>query len=187
MPIKDIKGQKFGRLIVLQYVGNSKYRNSIWRCKCDCGNYKNVEGRNLCNGATQSCGCRKIESDKTRTMLPFGESVFNYLYDDIKRRSEKKEIECTLSTKQFKDIISRNCHYCGESPKEKNIPKSNGFFLANGIDRVDNSVGYIYDNCVPCCETCNMMKRTHSVEEWLSHMKKVLEYCNDSITEISNF
>jgi hypothetical protein len=30
----------------------------------------------------------------------------------------------------------------------------------NGIDRMDNSIGYILENCVPCCEICNYMKQS---------------------------
>jgi hypothetical protein len=30
----------------------------------------------------------------------------------------------------------------------------------NGIDRVDNEKGYLVENCVPCCFTCNSLKKS---------------------------
>ena len=36
----------------------------------------------------------------------------------------------------------------------------------NGVDRVDNSLGYIKENCVACCKICNNAKSTLSISEW---------------------
>lgn len=172
---KDLKNKKFGKLTAIEYVFSNK-RGAVWKCICECGKEKNISRSFLTSGSTKSCGCWKIYVDKTRTRLPFGEAVFNYLFDDIKRRAKKKNILCTLSAKQFRDIITSNCRYCNALSKERKTPHSNGFFLANGVDRVDNSIGYIFSNCVSCCENCNMMKREHSVEDWIIHMKKILEH-----------
>ena len=49
---KDITGQRFGRLIVTGYAGNS-----MWSCKCDCGEKLDVKGSKLRSGHTKSCGC----------------------------------------------------------------------------------------------------------------------------------
>lgn len=48
----DISGQRFGSLIALEYLGQSK-----WKCKCDCGNIKSIHGHRLRAGITKSCGC----------------------------------------------------------------------------------------------------------------------------------
>jgi hypothetical protein len=57
----DLVEQKFGRLEVLEYVGNDKWQHSLWKCLCSCGNEIIVNGRNLKSGATKSCGCLKRE------------------------------------------------------------------------------------------------------------------------------
>lgn len=59
--IKDISGQKFGRLTVIKYV-YTKSRNAYWLCKCECGNEKIVSGANLRKGETKSCGCLHKDS-----------------------------------------------------------------------------------------------------------------------------
>lgn len=53
--LQDLTGQRFGKLVVTEYAGNSK-----WKCQCDCGNTTIVRQNNLCkksDKATKSCGC----------------------------------------------------------------------------------------------------------------------------------
>ena len=56
--IKDMTGQRFGRLIVLGYTGNTRdNRIASWLCRCDCGQSITVAGESLRRGHTRSCGC----------------------------------------------------------------------------------------------------------------------------------
>lgn len=54
----DLNGQRFGRLLVLDWVGPK------WRCVCDCGAECLVIGYNLAHGETSSCGCLRRETAK---------------------------------------------------------------------------------------------------------------------------
>lgn len=37
----DIRGKRFGRFVVVGYIGTNKNRKSAkWDCRCDCGNYE---------------------------------------------------------------------------------------------------------------------------------------------------
>lgn len=45
-----------------------------------------------------------------------------------------------------------------------------------GIDRVDNSIGYTPDNCVPCCWWCNSVKREHTLDDMYGHLDDMLEH-----------
>lgn len=51
----DLKGQRYGRLIVLEQQTNRK--RTSWLCQCDCGNRVVVSSCHLRSGHTQSCGC----------------------------------------------------------------------------------------------------------------------------------
>ena len=42
--IKDLTGQRFGRLFVLYPTDKRVNRRVVWHCICDCGNYKDVVG-----------------------------------------------------------------------------------------------------------------------------------------------
>jgi hypothetical protein len=60
MPVlKDIAGQRFGRLVVLER--HDLVSEVRWRCQCDCGGQTIARGSQLRSGKTQSCGCRKNE------------------------------------------------------------------------------------------------------------------------------
>lgn len=57
MPVIDITGQRFGRLVVLRRDGTSPDRKALWLCQCDCGNQKTIRGQTLRSGRSLSCGC----------------------------------------------------------------------------------------------------------------------------------
>lgn len=53
----DLIGQRFGKLVVISRVENTKKGNTQWLCKCDCGKEKIALGYDLTHGRTVSCGC----------------------------------------------------------------------------------------------------------------------------------
>lgn len=55
-------GMKFGRLTVIEYTGkNNNSRSKIYKCLCECGNYKDI-ARSKLRAKTKSCGCLKNEN-----------------------------------------------------------------------------------------------------------------------------
>lgn len=63
---KDITGQRFGKLIALEYVGRDKFRKSVWKCQCDCGNVAFANVSQLIRGDITSCGCKKLNGELRR-------------------------------------------------------------------------------------------------------------------------
>lgn len=58
--LKDLTGQRFGRLTVLKRVpdpGNGSTPRVFWECQCDCGKTVSVRAGALVSGNTTSCGC----------------------------------------------------------------------------------------------------------------------------------
>lgn len=60
-PLKDVTGQKFGRLTALRHIPNRG-----WECVCSCGAMTVVEASNLRLGYSRSCGCLRVENNKAR-------------------------------------------------------------------------------------------------------------------------
>ena len=59
---KDLTGEKYNRLLVLQRFGtNGIGRGVLWECLCDCGNKTIVRSGDLTKGHTKSCGCLRRE------------------------------------------------------------------------------------------------------------------------------
>lgn len=70
-------------------------------------------------------------------------------YNDYMRNAKKrKDKEFRLSFDEFTKLVNSACHYCGHKVDNE----------VNGIDRVDNDLGYIASNCVSCCKKCNRIK-----------------------------
>lgn len=62
--VKDITGQRFGRLVALECVGRNKHGRALWKCNCDCGGQTICDSNSLKNGRTTSCGCKHSENGK---------------------------------------------------------------------------------------------------------------------------
>lgn len=54
-PRRELSGQRFGLLAVLEHDHTSGH--AYWRCACDCGNEAVVAATRLVSGSVQSCGC----------------------------------------------------------------------------------------------------------------------------------
>ena len=61
---------------------------------------------------------------------------------------EKRNKEVSLTKEEYFELIKKPCSYCNYYNEDE----------INGIDRVDNTKGYILENCIPCCKHCNRMK-----------------------------
>ena len=64
--IKDITGQKFGKLSALFALNEIKGSSYVWHCRCDCGNEIDVRLSSLTSGNTTSCGCQRKEKLKQK-------------------------------------------------------------------------------------------------------------------------
>lgn len=59
--MKDLTGQRFGKLVALRPTDERENRHVIWECLCDCGNHAFVQQTYLTGGRTVSCGCLRKE------------------------------------------------------------------------------------------------------------------------------
>lgn len=181
--VKIKEGQVFNRLTVMESIGKSKYGHLLYNCKCSCGNIKAVTGASLKRGEVQSCGCLKSEnttkmgkSRKGTSHLDKGDAGKNHLYLQYKHGAKKRNIEFKLTIEQVVAISSLNCYYCNVEPKQViNKESEIGSYLYNGIDRLDNTLGYTLDNCVPCCKVCNRSKSDMTIDEFYDWIKNVFE------------
>lgn len=64
--IEELKGQRFGQLVVIDYVERDGQGRARWLCHCDCGNDKVIAARSLKSGQVISCGCVNIKNAKKR-------------------------------------------------------------------------------------------------------------------------
>jgi hypothetical protein len=175
----DLTGKKFGRLIVVSEYGR-RHGSVTWFCRCECGKEKVIRSSNLLSGSSTSCGCYAAEQRKKSIMLPDGVAAFNRLVHDYRQGAEKRGLSWELTDEQASGFFKGNCTYCGIQPLQKfkgDWGKSyNGLFYYNGIDRKDNTVGYLPENCVSCCKICNRSKHSLPQEEFEGWIGRVASF-----------
>lgn len=179
----DYAGKRFGKLLVIKLDHKEKFRNrqgniktrKWWECLCDCGKSLLVQIQNLSRMTTTHCGCSPA--------LAKEDGAINRRWSQYKQGARERGLLFLLSKEEFSSLVTDICFYCGEPPCSleaySSIP---GYF--NGIDRVDNSIGYLTENCVSCCADCNRAKMEKSKVEFLSLVKRIYENLN--LGEIKN-
>ncbi len=60
----DLTGHVYGLLTVVSLTGKTRYGCSVWLCRCECGNEKEVNSNCLRTGNTKSCGCYRADALK---------------------------------------------------------------------------------------------------------------------------
>lgn len=178
----DLTGLKFGRLTALRRVADDRQKKAQWLCRCDCGKQVTVRRCSLRDGATQSCKCLQLEDFARRlpamklvqqaNKLPAGEAAFRVLLHAYEVRGKQKG--WGLTREQVYNLFKGDCHYCGCAPYRKATARnSTGYFLFNGIDRMNNKLGYFSNNVVSCCRTCNFCKGARSYQDFMNWVVSV--------------
>ena len=172
-------GTKFGELTVIDFLGTRAYgslKKRHYLCKCSCGRTKICCSQKLLSGRYKTCGsvgCSKVAK------LDYGEASFNQVFLNIQRNAKTRNYPFNLTKEEVRKLTNGNCYYCGTEPKQIMTKVSHGFnggYLYNGIDRVNNSLGYKSSNVVPCCGLCNRLKMALSQKDFLEHVKKILDF-----------
>lgn len=138
--IKDLSGQRFGKLNVLFICGKDgrKYR---WFAVCDCGNHTTVTGTAISGGRTKSCGCGVVGSITTHNMSKTPEWR---AWTDMKKRCTKPK------NKNYHHYGGRGITVC-----DRWLESFENFYADMGprpagmsIERKKNHLGYSPENCI---------------------------------------
>lgn len=188
MPKESFIGQKFGKLTILERsldpsisFGKSKSKSSKWLCLCECGNKIITTKQKLKQKDRTNCGCTKIKwsgrsNTKNRKYSP-EESLLRQYYSKYHYGAVKRNYIFDVSFDDFLKLIKSNCYYCGDAPSKElgygKDKKYNLIHIVNGIDRLDNSIGYKTENLVSCCKECNVMKLNLTLECFIDKIHKI--------------
>lgn len=141
MPFQDKTGQTFGFWTAIDFVGRDKRGKAIWKCKCICGNEKNVLIGSLMGGHSKSCGCLQytLASQKNTKHGMAKTPTYKSWHAMIQRCEGKgghksypdRGISVCEEWMSFNNFLND----MGERPKRKTL------------DRIDNTKGYSKNNC----------------------------------------
>ena len=160
---------KFDRTKTRKSSGQLRSRH-YWLAEClNCQYCRSMEKHNMQAGSDcQNC------RGKSR-----GHAGFEALYYRYNKNASKLNRSFDLNKEEFKRLTQEKCHYCKVEPLQlmrggKISSKTNwGNYYYNGIDRIDNDIGYEVQNCVSCCLICNRAKNTMDYNEFLKYINRI--------------
>lgn len=160
----DLRGQRFGRLVVLEDVGRDKHGHVLWRCRCDCSQETIVTSKSLRSGNTTSCGCYGRACHTTHGMRKT--RLYQTWLDILVRTGIHKG----ASEEHKRLYIDRGITVCDEWLVFENFRDwalSHGYRDDLQIDRIDNDKGYEPSNCrwVTPKENANNRRNTHHLDD----------------------
>jgi hypothetical protein len=153
---KNLSGEVFGKLTVLEATTERKRGQVVWLCRCACGKEHRVAGSLLTTGRTKSCGCYRREAGKRlgSASRKHGESSNNGKRAVPEYQAWAQCIQRCTNQKhpQFADYGGRGLQVCErwrgakgyqhflEDMGRKPTPE-------HSLDRKNNNLGYSPENC----------------------------------------
>lgn len=171
--MENLVGEKIGNWIILEFSHTkirckNRYRH-YWLAECiNCKFHRKMEKHNMaCGSKCQHCFGKKQ-----------GEAGLLVLMDNYIRNSKNNERIFELNKNDFIALTSSPCHYCLTPPEkicrgDKKSKSHWGDYYYNGIDRVDNNIGYTLDNCVSCCVICNRAKNNLNYKDFVAYINRI--------------
>lgn len=182
---KVVIGSTYGFVTVLERLPNNSRGAAVYKCKCKCGYAYCLLGGQISGSRLlrcRKCGHRDhLAALHENNKKPTGESACYAAFLCVKRNcAEKRNLPWSITIDEWKHLTGLPCHYCGCSPSNHyKAGRRNGGYDYNGLDRVDNDMGYTLKNVVPCCKRCNHAKSDQSVAEFLEWATRVYIHSNN--------
>lgn len=193
-------GEIIGKVTVVRYIFNlyaTKYNQKV-ECRCICGNLCVFKYSSLLiskrGNKLSSCGCSNTEA-KAKPQSAGNNAIFSKILLAYKKAAKDAERDFLLTDQQVRKLFSSNCFYCNSEPKTTRAPRSNfknriikseEIITYNGIDRLNNSLGYTEDNVVACCQLCNWQKSNHTKEDFLKFISNIVSWDKNTINNTSS-
>ena len=95
-------GQKYGKLIVIEYAYTASDRHKYWKCQCECGNYEIIKASDLNNNKKTEClNCRKEKYKRQyvdEVGNRYGKLIVLELDNKIKSKNAYWKCKCDCGT-----------------------------------------------------------------------------------------
>lgn len=180
--VKDLTGQKFGLLIVIDFAGTSrvgvlKKNRAYWNCLCECGNLKSIVGTSLSNGNARSCGCQILKSRSKNAKWSGYELISGSHWDRIRASAKQRNLEFSITIQDaWNQFIKQEglCSLSGE--KLKFNSKCVQYDGSASLDRINSKIGYVISNIQWTNKIINISKQDQTDKNFINMCHLVSDY-----------
>lgn len=167
-PIKEIIGQKFGKLLVQELIRIDE--KIFYRCLCDCGKITKVSANNLNRKKhTQSCGCSRLKPKKNFSIIEIKQDHSEILIESKKHGT----LRVLIDTPDIPKIRNFRWYVAGKTMYVKAIKKGKSIMLHHLI--LPRKKGFIIDHKnrdVLDNRSSNLRYATYQTNSWNSFFDK---------------
>jgi hypothetical protein len=154
--VGDIAGQRFNKLVALDFCYQHPRKGCHWLFRCDCGTEKFIVITNVLSDGTRSCGClrrgvKKRPFQGERRRWPNLEDPSFWWVRLHRIYSGMKDRCCNPNSRAYRYYGGRGITICKEWLEDREAfidwAMENGYHYTLQIDRIDNYRGYGPGNC----------------------------------------
>jgi hypothetical protein len=124
---------------------------------------KALENKKIYNKKYYQENKERLRDSRIEYMKEYQQTL-NGKYSEYKAGAKKRGIKFSLSLNEFSTLWRKNCKYCDSA------------IDTIGLDRINNNIGYKYENVIACCSICNRMKGDMSLREFKEHILKIQSF-----------
>jgi hypothetical protein len=112
---------------------------------------------------------------------------YNHLIQQLSKKARHRGLAWMLEPELVLKLIKQPCYLCGAPPSNRFKSLKRGTWegrviIYQGIDRVNNKLGYVEGNVKPCCKKCNMMKVDSTLSGLKKHIQKIIKWNGNGIS-----
>lgn len=146
----------------LDRIDNNKHylKDNVLPCCCHC----NMARGNRFSPEGFISHCRAISAWRNGLgcIIPEHPGWKARTFSEFASKAQKRKIAVNITNETMLALFGEPCHFCGVTP-------------AGGIDRKENNIGYLDDNCLSCCKICNQVKRNLDYDTFVSKCHQVVK------------
>jgi hypothetical protein len=103
-------------------------------------------------GVRREGRCRRCKCRDSRDFRRTEKGRWHYARNIAKQRARRGHLNGNgnfeITLEEYTELVSKPCHYCGWPLSPDGI----------GLDRLNDQLGYMLGNVVPCCPDCNLSR-----------------------------
>lgn len=186
---KNMLGNRYGKLSVIQFTRKDKSGKLMWGCQCDCGNKTEVRGGDLMSKKVKSCGCIYLITSaenikQAHKLYPrswgfcgIGDIQGSY-FSGTKHSAMDRNLEYSVTKEYLWELFLKQNRKCAMTGieigfRKKHEPRQS---QTASLDRIDSKKGYTEGNVQWLHKDINNMKQDYTVDEFKNYCRLVVQH-----------